>query len=385
MLIGAVILHGFLAGRAMDTSGQPSWMTGGFGRFDTKSRGVAEAQLGIDWTPVKHVLVHAHGLARAEPRDNRGRHAGLVDAYIESDWDFGRHEFLVRAGQNFLGTSRENVADLWTSPYTLTYSTLNSWIANEVRPVGVTGEWHLLTSTAVITASATAFRNNDTMGALLAWRGWTSGNRLTVYDEVQPLPPLQSLRTAFVHQRNGTVPFEADLDGRTGYAARVRYSVPERFSIQFTRVDNEADRGLHRGEYAWRTPFYVAGADAHFAGATVASEWMEGKSGMGDPHRTSIDINFYSGYLLGSYKIAKETLSARYEVFATLDQHPVATEIYDEHGRAWTLAWLHGFPRNVRAGIEFTRINADHTEATENGFSPRVGGRQVMVELRWSF
>jgi len=311
-IVASVILQGFLAARGYNTSGQPSWMTDGFGRFDTNSKGVADAQLGIDWQPVKHILVHAHGLARAEPSENRGRRSGLVDAYIESDWDFGRHEFLVRAGQNFLGTSRENVADLWTSPYTITYSTLNSWIANEVRPIGVTGEWRLLTSSAVITTSATAFRGNDTMGALLAWRGWTSGNRLSVFNEVLPLPPLQSLRRVFVHQRNGTVPIEQDLDGRTGYAARVRYSLPERFSMQLTRVDNEGDRALHRGEYAWRTPFYVAGADLHVANATLASEWMEGKSGMGDPLRTAIDIHFYSGYLLGSCKLAKETLSARY-------------------------------------------------------------------------
>ena len=39
-----------------------------------------------------------------------------------------------------------------------------------------------------------AFRNNDSMGALLAWRGWSVGNRLSVYDEVLPLPPLTTLR-----------------------------------------------------------------------------------------------------------------------------------------------------------------------------------------------
>ncbi len=386
MIVAALALHGFLALRGSNSGGPPSWMAGDFGRFDTSGNAlVADAQLAADWQPVKHLLVHAHGLGRIEPHENRGSHAGLVDAYIASDWDFGRNEFLFLAGQNFLGTSRENIADLWTSPYTLTYSTLNSWIANEVRPIGVTGEWTVLTSAAVITAAATAFRGNDTMGAMVAWRGWTSGNRLSVYDEVLPLPPLEALQHVFIRQRrDGTVPIERDLDGRTGYAARVRYSIPERANFQLSYVDNNGDRGLHRGEYAWHTPFWVAGADAHFGNATLVSEWMEGKSGMGIPPHPSIDINFYSAYLLGSYKIAKETFSARYEIFATVDQHPTDGEIYDEHGRAWTFAWLHELTKPLRAGVEFTQFVATHNEAADSGFSPVLDGRQVMIELRYT-
>lgn len=386
-------LRGFVTGRGMYVTGQPSWMQGGFGRFDAGGEGVnrgrgaavADVQLGFDWQPVKHVLVHAHGDARAEPSENRGRRAGLVSAYVEGDWERGRNELLVRAGQFFPGTSRENVAELWSSPYTLTGSTLNSWVAEEVRPIGVNAEWRVLTSTALITTSATAFRGNDSMGGLLAWRGWTAGNRLTVFKEVLPLPPLRSLNQVFIHQRrDGTKPFGTDLDGRTGYAARIRYAIPERASIQFTRIDNEGDRRLHRGEYAWRTPFNILGADAHFGDATLASEWMSGKSGMGDPRANSIDIDFYSAYLLGSYKSGRNRLSARYEIFATHDRHPVAGDRYDEHGRGWTFAWLLDVTSHVRGGIEFTQIAGTHQEAGDSGFSPVIDGRSVMLEMRYS-
>jgi hypothetical protein len=386
-------LLGFVTGRGIYATGQPSWVQGGFGRFDTGGEGVnrgagaavADMQLGFDWQPVSHVLVHAHGDARAEPSENRGRRAGLVSAYVEGNWGGGRSELSVRAGQFFLGTSRENVAELWSTPYALSESTLNTWVAQEVRPVGVTAEWRLLTSTALITTSATAFRGNDTMGALLAWRGWTSGSRLTVFNEVLPLPPLRSLRQVFVHQRSdGTKPFGTDLDGRTGYAARVRYSIPERASIQFTRIDNEGDRGLHRGEYAWRTPFNIVGADAHLGDVTLASEWMYGRSGMGDPRLTAIDIDFHSAYLLASYKTGRNRFSGRYEVFATQDRHPVAGERYDEHGRGWTFAWLLDVAKHVRGGLEFTQITGTHQEAEESGFSPVIDGRSVILEIRYS-
>src|SRR5207237_10694641 len=113
---------------------------------------------GVDWQPVSHFLVHAHGVARAEPSENRGRRAGLVNAYVEADFDNGRNDFNVRAGQFFLGTSRENTGDLWSSPSTVNYSAVNSWIAQEVRPIGVNAEWRLLTSNALFTTALTAFR-----------------------------------------------------------------------------------------------------------------------------------------------------------------------------------------------------------------------------------
>lgn len=383
-----VDLTGFLTARAQSTSGLSSWMRGGLGRFDlggdSETRAIADAQLGVDLHFLKHFTVHAHGLGRAEPSENAGKRVGLVSAYIEGDFDRGRNDFTFRAGQFFLGTSRENVADLWTSPYTITYSALNSWIANEVRPIGVTGEWRLLTSSAVVTTSATVFEGNDSMGALLAWRGWTIGNRLSVYNEALPLPPLESLRTTFASQRkDGTVPFEQDLDSRPGYAARLRYTVPERFSIQYTRLDNRGDRLLHRGEYAWATNFNHIGADFHLANTTLLAEWMGGRTTMGPP-LIGVDIHFYATYFLASQHAGRNRFSARYDVFETSDNRPVATDRYDEHGRAWTLSWLFDVREHWRAGAEFTQVAGTHAEAAEAGFLPTLDARSYIVELRYS-
>ena len=41
---------------------------------------------------------------------------------------------------------------------------------------------------------ATAFRDNDTAGALLAWRGWSVGNRLTVRAKIADAYLLGGLR-----------------------------------------------------------------------------------------------------------------------------------------------------------------------------------------------
>jgi hypothetical protein len=219
-MLAAVIFSGFVAARGIHSEL-------GRQKFDLIRD---QADLGVDWTPAQWLTIHAHGVAR--------KHGGVAEAYA----DLRGGEFRLRAGQFFLPTSRENTDRLWSSPYTISFSALNTWIGEEVRPIGAELQWQHLTSNAVVTFAGGAFRGNDTMGTLLGWRGWAMGNRVAVYDEVLPLPPLPR----FPKQRRGTVPIGRDLDGRTGYTARARVSLPERATIQFARIDNRGDRELYR-------------------------------------------------------------------------------------------------------------------------------------------
>src|SRR5256885_10201104 len=201
ILAAALTFTGFLTARGINVESQRSWVDGGFGRFETgaksatdsASRARAEGQLGVDWTPTSWLRVHGHGVARSKG-------SGLVEAYVDLQKDFGANNLRLRAGQFFLPTSRENTDRLWSSPYTISFSALNSWIGQEVRPIGTELQWQRLTSNSVITLAGGAFRGNDTMGSLLGWRGWSIGNHLAVTNEVLPLPPLPF----FPDQRNGT-------------------------------------------------------------------------------------------------------------------------------------------------------------------------------------
>jgi hypothetical protein len=379
-------LHGFLSAREVYTTGQSSWLQGGFGRLDTGAGGVNDhrivtlgvAQIGAEWAPTTWLDLHANGVARRDQSGALGKRAGLVEAYV----DLHSEHFTLRAGQFFLGTSRENIEPLWTSPYTINFSPLNSWIGEEFRPVGVDLAWR---PNFYVTAGATAFRNNDTLGALLAWRGWTVGNRLTVYNEVLPLPPLSSLRTDFEDQRaDGTVPFERDLDGRTGLSARVRMQLPERAMLQLTRVDNRGDRNEYRGEYSWQTHFNIAGAQVGLTSpATLAAEYCWGATGMGtSPHFVQAD--FASWYLLSSWKVNSDRFSIRFDTFSTKDRDRVA-EDNTENGHSWVLAWMHQLRPNVRLGTEFAQVTGDRPAAQQSGFSPNTDGRTVTVELRYGF
>src|SRR5712691_2047955 len=224
-------LHVFISARSIYVKSPLSWTQGGFGRFDVGSSNINDrrnvnldvAQLGFDWTPASWLAIHADGLARHEQSGTVGKRAGIVQAYA----DLSISALRLRAGSFWLPTSRENIDPLWTSRYTITYSALNSWMGQEVRPLGADLQF---SPNFYFTAGATAFRGNDTMGTVLADRGWTFGNRLTVYDEDIAVPAPNDI----------TKPIGRDLDGRYGYSERLRVQLPERALLQFTHIDNRA-------------------------------------------------------------------------------------------------------------------------------------------------
>lgn len=358
VVLALLDVQGYVAARGVNATGNDFFAT---------------AQLGLDWQPSRHFDIHVSGAGD----DDR---IGLVEAYADARAIFGNEEIQLRAGQFFLPSSRENKDELWTSPYAISFSALNTWIAQEFRPIGADLEWrHTLGSGHTLTAAATAFRGNDSMGALLGWRGWTIGNRLSTYDEVLPLPPLPTLDTFFADQRDdGTKPFGRDLDGNTGLAARVRYSVPQRANVQYAYVDNRGDRRLHRGEYAWATDFHLISAEAgSMDGFIAAAEYMTGSTGMGFAP-AFVQADFYATYALVSHKFGRNRWTARYELFGTQEQDFSLAEENNESGRAWTLAWLFDVTDALRAGVEFTQTTGHRADVSLNT-------RTVTAEARYRF
>lgn len=357
----SIQFHGFLTAREIYVKAQPSWAVGGFGRFDVGAANsddhryvnVDVAQLGMDWTPWSWFLVHADGVARREQRGTVGKRYGLVQAFI----DLHTEHLRLRAGNFWLPTSRENIEPLWTSPYTITYSALNTWIGEEVRPVGADVQF---SPNFYITLGGTAFRGNDTMGTELASRGWTFGNRLSAYDEVIAAVP------------DTTRPVGPDIDHRFGDSERLRLQLPERAMIQFARVDNRSQL-LFRNppDELWRTKFNVISGDAGAnTPTTIAAEWAYGTTAVGFPGG-SFQLHFDTAYALLSHKSGMDRWTARIERF----------KAGKEHGHAYTIAWLRETSPHVRSGIEYVRATGNQPHAPD----PRTGGSTITIELRYRF
>lgn len=397
MLLCALVLAqtldvtGYVAARGVNATGPASWLEGDVGRLEAggdrdEFNGIAN--LGVDWRPTNWLELHASGVARS---DVRGEDAGLVEAYADLRKEFAFDELRLRGGFFFLPTSKENKDENWASPYTIHFSALNAWIGEEVRPLGLDLQYrHTTNAGHAITGGATVFRANDTMGTLLAWRGWSVGDRLSTWGEVLPLPPLASLQFPdgpFYKQRDdGTTPFTEDLDGNTGFSARVRYGIPQRGNIQYTYVDNGGDRALYppdstSGEYSWDTRFHLFGAEIGNPDAlVVAAEYMFGDTYMGLSSVNFVNADFRAAYLLVSGKRGRNRWTARYELFATGEQdHSPLGESNDESGRAWTLAWMLDITGALRGAVEFTQVTGKREPAQE------IDGRSLTAEVRYRF
>jgi len=393
LLSGELTLHGFALGRGIAVEGPRSWLEGGWGRLiDGPAEGTGSAQIArgeaqalVEWRPAPVWMLRVHGVGHLDPSGRRGRTAGVTEAFLQFRPELTPTTTLrFRLGALFPPVSRENTAPLWSSPYTLTLSALDTWIAEEVRPTALEASWIRKSpaSASELQLTASAVAGMDAAGALLAWRGWTLGDRLSVLGETLPLPPLVTLSPggAFGTQKAGTSA-TAELDHWPGWLALARWSRGERTGVQVWALDNEGDRQLHRGEYAWRTRMVAAGVTLtplpHF---TLIGDGALGQTGMGPLDHAHVDVDFRAACALATLGGPRARLSVRYDLFRNLDRDHTAEDDSDD-GHAWTLAALWSPARWLRLGVEALRITSTRAAAAE----PANGSRRLQGEARVRF
>jgi len=394
---GELTLHGAVAGRFLEVESRTAWISGGFGRLTEgegrdafEALGRAEAHLGVDWAPSSTLLLRLHGTARSEPDAVAGERAGLTEAFLQYRPQLRPDLALrFRAGLQFAPTSRENVDPLWQSPYTLTLSAVNSWIGEELRPIGLDVAAQLgEAGRSRFELAAMAFGAADTAGALLSWRGWAMGTRLSVVGESLPLPRLPTLEPggAFGEQR----PFETqpidEIDDRVGWQARGRWSKSGVGLLQAAWTDTRGDRALHDGQYAWATRFASLGAEAQLGRFRLVAEALGGKTGMGVATGPHVDLRVRAGYALLTWANPGEALrlTARYDRFRNDDRDHVA-EPNQESGWAWTVAAFSAPRPWVRIGFEYLELHGDREAAAFAGTELDAGARRAQAELRLRF
>lgn len=395
---GELDLLGVVSARGLVVEGQTSWLEGGFGRLTEGGGGAYDAMpafrgqlhLGLDWRPSETWLLHAHGVVEGEPSSYGGRRGGLVEAFLQFRPELTPSDALrFRAGLFFPPTSLESTEPLWQSPYTVTLSALNSWIGEEVRLAGLETAWIRRGEGSRFELAGTVFGLNDPSGALLAWRGWGLGDRLTTAAEVLPLPPLSTLvpGSAFGDQRaDGTRPVD-ELDARVGYALRARFSRGEGVRLQAAWTANLGDRRLHEQQYSWDTRFAQAGLQAKLGGQlTLLAEGALGDTGMGPaaPGGPHVDVRFRVGYALLSWNRGAFRVTARIDAFENEDRDGTA-EPNQESGWAFTGAFFWRPLEALRAGVEYLVVRADRPAAAFSGGDPLTDARRVLLELRFTF
>jgi hypothetical protein len=266
-------------------------------------------------------------------------------------------------------------------------SAQNAWIDEELRPVGLDVALQLgELGGSRFELAGMAFGGSDTAGALLAWRGWAMGTRLSVVGETLPLPPLPTLAPggAFGEQRRaGTQPID-ELDDRLGWHVRGRWSRAGAGLVQAAWTDTRGDRGLHDGQYAWATRFASVGAEVQLGRFRLVAEGLAGETGMGLPTAAHVDLDIRAVYALLTWDGGGLRVTARYDRFRNEDRDGVA-EPNQESGWAVTTAAFYAPRPWLRFGVEYLELRGDRPAAAFAGTELEAGARRGQAEVRLRF
>jgi hypothetical protein len=354
------------AGYVTASTDLTAWTDGGFSKLRYVDDGFEAYRLFGEYhgriTPTLRVRVVADYVEDAS--------GGLDLTEAVLDWrpiPSSANQHQVRFGAFYPSLSLENGDRGWQSPFTYSYSAINTWLGEEIRPFGA--EWSLrrrfegFRSNHELKVFAAGSYGNDPAGTLLFWRGWGLHDRQSRLNDELKIPP-----RPFTAQPQDLQPF-AETDHRPGAYAGVEWRYARRALVQFARYDNRADPFSFRdGQWGWGTDFdhlaVQVGLPAEL-GLIVQSmrgttEWLTAAlpNGTRMPSSEHVRDDFESTFVMLTRKLgAAHRLAVRYDTFST--ERPASTPVLvSDDGHAWTLSYRFEASERFSGGVEWLRIES---------------------------
>ena len=353
-----------------------SWPEGGIGklRYAEDEDGLNAARIFASYhgriTPAWSTTVVADYV------DDASSGLGVTEAFV--DWrpipKTGNQQ-QVRIGAFYPPLSLENGDTAWQSPFTYSYSAINTWLGEEVRPFGA--EWSLRRrlgfagSPHELRTFAAAFYGNDPAGTLVFWRGWSLHDRQTRLNDRLPMPPMpvwDSSGTIVGYTEQSVEPFD-EIDHKPGYYAGVEWRYARRVLLQLARYDNRADPGAFAdGQWAWQTAFTHVAAQVSLPGEFgLLAQWLRGDTywiAGARPNGTLgwgaslVEDALEAKFLMLTRVVhGAHRFSLRYDTFG-VDREDTASGFYSDEGRAWTFGYRYERSARLSGGVEWLRIES---------------------------
>ncbi len=350
----------------VDSNTANSYLNGGYGKFRyDHGSGIAIGQLGAQW----HVDFNSNwsstivGNAFVN-KDNEA--LGITEAYISYKGLPNKQGWRIKSklGIFYPVVSLENIATAWSTPYTLTSSSLNNWLGEEFRNTGASLTIEKLGkfthSKHNFSIDFSLFQNNDTAGAMLTWHGWTIGSRQTLLGETLPVQYFPARKTTLAKQAAESDPFK-ELDHRSGYHLAGNWKYANKFKLNLGYYDNNAKEGLvEQGQYTWTTDFTHLGLKYRFAKEwELLGQHMRGRTYMTSPTRVIVvDADYKNTFVILRHFWNKHHIALRFEDFSVTDRDLTWGDNNNENGQAWALAYRYKFKRNQFIITEFNWIDS---------------------------
>jgi len=342
--------------RLVSSDGERSVTHGGLGtlRYDDSQSGlrlgrarfaVSEA-VGEVWSA--HIDASYWGDRDRNPVD-------LTEAYLHfRPYPFSAgYRFRLKAGAFYAPISLENRSAGWESPYTLSYSAINTWLTQELRTIGAEGQIDWLgtrTGHAFdLALTAGVFGWNDPAGVVIANRGFSLSDRqATLFGRVGethngPLRPMQVF---------------GEIDHRAGFYTAVEARYFDRVVVRALHYDNRGDPTAFDAashNRAWDTHFNAAGIRAESdSGWTVIAQYLEGETAVA-PSSGYGAWPFKARYGMVSREILHHhRISVRYDSFVVNSESSDGYGV--QRGHAWTAAYVFEPDHRWRFSLEYLRV-----------------------------
>ena len=377
-----------LDGRLVNVDAPPPFIAGGLGalRFGGDESGLRVGRIRFAVSQSFGNLWSAH-LDASSWGDRDKSPAGLTEAYLQfRPYPFHGYRLRIKAGAFYAPISLENRTAGWESPYTLSYSAINSWLGEEVRTLGTEAqlEW-LGTRTGHdfdLGLTAGLFGWDDGAGTALAAGGFTLTDRQTVVWGRIGDPGVAPLRSA--------EPFR-EMGGNAGAYGGLEIRYLDRVVLRFLRYDNDANPGApdpitHTS--AWNTAFNSAGLRAESGnGWTLITQYLSGGTYI-SPVGVDERWPFKASFALLSKRLGPHTFSVRYdrfEVDGPGDSAEEGSEVWQK-GHALTLAYIFQPQPRWRITLEWLHVTSTSYNLEEYQDGPPLERQtQLQLAVRYAF
>ena len=180
------------------------------------------------------------------------------------------------------------------------------------------------------------------------------------------------------------------VDNRVGGYGRVDWRINDQLALNAFYYDNAGDKVSYADDWqwAWNTRFWNFGASLDLGDHTrILSQVVTGETRMGYADPTIwVDTEFDAAYLLVTHRIGKDAVSARVDLFETLNH---ADEEYGdtrEHGWAITADYRKRLTSHANLLLEALHVSSDRPARTDILGQPARQDQTVLqAALRLSF
>jgi hypothetical protein len=306
----------------------------------------------------------------------------VTEAYLQlHPYPMGDWRVRVKLGAFYAPISLENRADGWESPYTLSSSAMNSWVAQELRTVGSEFKLEWL---------GTHSGHDFDAGAAVGVYGWNEGAGTALVNSGFTITDWQGSLFGRVGRPGGvTEPIDEyhQYDNRAGTYLALDLHYLDRITFEGLHYDNRADPTADdpvTGHYGWQTRFNTAGVRAEdAAGWTAIVQWMAGTTEVAPEQFGLLRWEFVTRYVLLSKRSGAHTFSARYDDFkvAAQQSYPMG----NQGGHALTLAYRLEPGSHWRFTLEWVRargFQANRTLLTDE--APFATQSEVQLAIRYA-